>query len=326
MAHKIFITRKISDQGVRELFEHGYDVVINEKDGALTKDELVKNLQQGGYHAVLTMPNDVIDADVCGAFGPQCKIIANYSATVDNIDLSAARTRNILVTNTPDIPAESAAEYVCALMLAISRRVLEGDRIVRKGAFIEWSPLALLGSGISKKIIGLAGLDAVAKNVAARVFQGFGMSIVYFDTVRDEAFEKEYKAVYCKSMSDVFVQADFVSVHLFKNKNHQPIITETHIGGMKKSAYFINISNRTVVEEAALVRALRGGLIQGAALDLSEKEQDIDTGFASLENVILTPGIASATVEAREKMSHIAASNIIEALSGRMPPNVVAIQ
>lgn len=322
---KIFITRAVPHRGIDIFREKGYEVTVGPDDRVLSKAELIESLKAGGYDAVLCLLTDGIDEEVLEAAGKQCKIFANYAAGFDNIDLKAASARAILVTNTPGALTDTVAEHTFALILAIAHRIAEADRFTRAGKYKGWEPMLLLGTDISKKILGIVGLGRIGSRVAHHAVRGFGMKVIYYDVARNEAFEKEFGAVFRENADDVFREADFVSLHVPLLPATRHLADARRISLMKKTAYLINTSRGPIVEEAALVAALRDGVIRGAALDVYENEPAFAPGLAELENVILTPHIASATEETRQAMSELAAKNIIEALEGRTPPNLVKI-
>lgn len=322
-AQKIYITRKIL-QIAEDLFkEKGYVVTVNPDDRVLTTPELVGALKKDTYDAVLCLLTDKINAAVFDAAGKQCKLFANYAVGFDNIDLAAARDRNIMITNTPGVLSETVAEHTFALMLAIAHRITEGDRLTRAHKYKGWGPMLLLGTDLSGKTIGILGLGRIGSLVAHHAARGFGAKIIYYDVKRNEQFEKDYDAHYYTTVESLLPDADFVSIHV-------PLLPETHhlmnaerLQMMRSSAYLINTSRGSVVDEFALAHALKNGVIRGAAIDVFENEPQIEKQLLELDNVILTPHIASATEATRSKMAEIAAKNIIEALEGRIPPNVV---
>jgi len=323
---KIYVTRKIPESGIGLLKQAGHEVVVSEKDGVLTKDELITALKGQPYDAVLCLLTDKIDGEVFDAAGKQCKIFANYAVGFDNVDLAAARERGMVITNTPGILTNTVAEHTFALLLAIAHRVSEADRFTRAGKYQGWGPLLLLGSDVSGKTLGIVGLGRIGARVAHHAVRGFGMNIVYFDVKRDEQFEKDYNAVYKQSVDELLPEADFVSIHVPLLDSTRHVMNDATFNLMKRNAYLINTSRGPIVEEEALLRALRAKTIQGAALDVFEHEPKFDPLLAELDNLILTPHIASATVETREKMSQVAAQNLIEALQGHIPPNIVQAQ
>ncbi|NUQ57314.1 MAG: D-glycerate dehydrogenase [Candidatus Paceibacter sp.] len=322
---KIYITRNIPGQGIKMLQDKGYEVDINPKDRVLAKDELIKILKKKQYHAVLCLLTDKIDGEVMDA-APNAKIFANYAVGFDNIDIEAAKKRGVMVSNTPDVLNEAVAEHAVALMLAVGHRIPEADVFTRKGKYKGWTPTLLLGNGLFGKTVGIVGLGRIGSRAAHMVSNGFGAKVVYYDIRRNESFEKEFPtgAIEFKaSIDEVLREADFVSLHLPLNEVTRKIIDTEKLKLMKPSAFLINTSRGPIVDELALVEALKNKTIKGAALDVFENEPKLANGLAKLENIVLTPHIASATEEVRGKMSEMAARNIIEAVEGRIPPNLI---
>ncbi len=316
----------------------GYEVTVYPEDRTPSKEELIKLLKKGHYDAVLCNLDDKIDAEVLDAAGKQCKIFANYAVGFDNIDLKAAENRGITITNTPGVLTDTVAEHTFALILAIAHRIAEADRFVRAGKFKEWAPMLLLGHDVSRKTLGVIGLGRIGSRVAHHAVKGFDMKVIYHDTKRNLEFEKGFsevglpagsptspRAEFLENVDDIFKEADFISIHVPLLSTTRHLVDARRLSLMKKTAYLVNTSRGPVVDEKALVEALKGGVIKGAALDVFENEPKLSPGLAELENVILTPHIASATEETRQAMSELAAKNIIEALEGRTPPNLVKI-
>ncbi len=326
MAIKIFVTEKIPDRGIVNLQKQGYEVVVSEKDGPLTKEELIAALSGKEYNAVLSLLTNKIDGEIFSAAGNQCKIFANFAVGYDNVDLLEARERDIYITNTPDVLTETVAEHTFGMMIALAHRMSEGDRLMRKGLYKAWGPMLLLGDDISGKTLGVVGLGRIGVRVAHHAARGFEMNIVYYDIKRNEQFEKDYGATFAPTVEDLLPKADFVSIHVPLLESTQHLMNDARLKMMKRTAFLINTARGPIVEEEALYRALREKTIAGAALDVYEKEPKIDPLFFELENILLTPHIASATIETRQKMSEIAANNIIEALAGRVPPNIVVVK
>lgn len=329
----VFITRRIPNRGIELLKENGHEVVVNPEDRVLSKQELIAALRDGTYDAVLCLLTDKIDAEVLDAAGKQCKIFANYAVGFDNIDVKAASEKGILITNTPGVLTDSVAEHAFALLLAIARRIPESDRFSRAGKYHGWAPELLLGSDVSGKTLGIIGLGRIGSRVAHHAAKGFDMRVLYYDVKRNEDFEKELgvdsagspQAEFRQSPEDIFREADYISIHV-------PLLPETHhlvnadrLKLMKPTSYLINTSRGPIVDEAALRDALKAGTIKGAAIDVWEHEPKLTPGLADLENIVITPHTASATEETRQKMSEVAAKNIIEALAGREPPNPVRL-
>lgn len=321
--YKIFVTRRIPETGIEKLRARGYEVTVSPHDRVLAKEELVAELKKDRYDAVLCLLTDKIDADVFDAAGEQVKIFANYAVGFDNIDVDTARERGIVVSNTPDVLTDSVAEHTFALMLAIMHRVAEADRFTRAGKYTGWAPMLLLGTDLSRKTIGIIGLGRIGARVAHHAARGFDAKIIYHDLKRNDAFEQESGAEYKEQLEDLLCEADVVSIHVPLLDSTRHLINAEHLAQMKPTAYLVNTSRGPVIDETALVKTLRAGTIKGAALDVYENEPELTPGLAELENVILTPHIASATEETRSKMSELAAENIIAALEGRKAPNAV---
>lgn len=311
---KVFITRKIPDAGIKLLKQAGFQVSVSQFDGVIPRDELLKKVK--GADAILSLLTDKMNADVMDAAGPQLKVIANYAVGIDNINLDDAAQRNITITNTPGVLTESVAELAFALMISAARRIPESDQFTRKGKFKGWAPMMMLGSELHHKTLGILGLGRIGSAVAERAFFGFKMKIIYYDVKRNEEFEQKFQAEY-RGLPGLLRDADFISVHV-------PLIPETkHLIGknefkiMKKTAYLVNTSRGPVIDEAALVDALKKNRIAGAGLDVYENEPKLTPGLKDLPSVVLTPHTGSATIETRSAMSELAAKNIVEVLNGQ---------
>ena len=273
--------------------------------------------------ALLSILTDKIDADVMEAGLPTLKVVANYAVGYDNIDVNSAKAKNIIVTNTPGVLTETVAEHTFALILSIAHRIAESDKFTRDGKYHAWGPELLLGTNIAGKTLGVVGLGRIGTRVAHHAVKGFGMKVVYTDLKANPEFEKEFSAVFADSIDTLLPQSDFVSIHVPMNEANRHLINAERLGKMKKLAYLINTSRGPIVDELALATALKDGVIAGAALDVYEFEPKITPGLIELSNVILTPHTASATLETRNKMAVMAATNIVEALNGKTPPNLV---
>jgi glyoxylate reductase len=324
---KIYITRQIPGQGITLLKRKGYQIKISPHDRVLKKTELIRNIK--GIDALYCLLTDKIDGQIMDAAGPQLKIIANYAVGFDNIDLDAAKERGIMVSNTP-VPevSESVAEHALALMMSLAHRIVEVDKYTRAGKYHGWSPSLLLGTDIIAKTIGIVGLGRIGHALVRRLAQGFKVKILYSDIRRDPAFERRYQAKRV-TLPTLLKQADFISLHVPLLPSTRHLISFKQLNLMKKTAFLINTSRGPVVDELALVKALIKRQIAGAALDVFECEPLIDCNprdtyeLRKLSNVILTPHTASATIESRQAMSVAGAKNIIAALSGKKPPNLV---
>lgn len=313
---KVFVTREIPSSGINLLKDKGYEVVVSPQDGVISREDLLVGVK--GADAVLSILTDKIDGEVLDAVGPQLKIVANYAVGYNNLDLSAAKQRNVVLTNTPGVLTNTVAEHTFSLMMAIAHRVCEGDRLTRAGKFIGWGPMMLLGNDICGKTLGILGLGRIGAKVAEMGVNGFEMKVLYYDVKRNEEFEKQTGAEY-REINDLLKESDFVSIHVPLLPETQHLLNMDRLAMMKKTAYLINTSRGPVVDEKALVEALKDGVIRGAALDVFEEEPKLAPGLAELENVIITPHIASATEETRGAMSELAAKNIIAVLEGQEP-------
>lgn len=315
---KVFITRKIPEIGIKSLQEKGYDVVVSSFDGVLPREELIQSVR--GVDAILSLLTDKIDGEVMDAAGPQLKIVANYAVGFDNINLEDAKKRKIFATNTPDVLTDTVAEHTFALMISIAHRVVEGDKFMRAGRYKGWEPMLLLGTDMMKKTLGIIGLGRIGGRVAYIGARGFDMKVMYYDVKRNEEFEKQHNAVFA-SIDDILKQADFITLHVPLLPATKHLMNEEKFNLMKPTAYLVNTSRGPVIDENALVAALKEGKIKGAALDVFENEPETAPGLSELDNAVITPHIASGTKETRDDMAKTAVNNIIEALEGRTPPN-----
>ncbi len=321
---KIFVTRQIPDNGIALLREKGFTVDISPKNRPLAKRELIKILRKGSYDGVLSLLTDTIDAAVMDA-APRVMIFANYAIGFNNFDLAAAKERGVVLTNTPGGGAERVAEHAFALLLALSCRVVEGDALVRRGKYKGWDPLLLHGTNLAGKTLGIIGTGRIGADVAHRAKNGFLMQVVYYDIVRNEKLETDFGATFYPTVEEVLRVADAVSLHVPLSDATHHLINRERLALMKKTAYLVNTSRGAVIDEAALVDALKNGVIAGAGLDVFEYEPRLAKGIAKLPNVVLTPHIASATAEARRAMSRLAAENLIAFFNGKTPPNIIHI-
>lgn len=316
---KIFITREIPEIGINLLKEKGWEVKVGPEE-IISRPELLDGVQ--GADAILSVLTEKIDKEVMKAAGEQLKIIANYAVGYDNIEIEEARKRGILVTNTPGILTEAVAEHTIALLLSAACRIVEGDRYTRAKKFNGWGPKLFLGADIHGKTLGIIGFGRIGSEVARRMRDGFDLKIIYHDIRRNEDLEKEYKIEY-REIDDLLREADFISLHTALTPETRHLINAERLKIMKPTAYLINTSRGAIIDEAALVEALRNKTIAGAALDVFENEPELAAGLIELENIVLTPHIASATKETRDKMAEMASQNIIAALEGKTPPNLV---
>lgn len=267
-----------------------------------------------GRAALVCLLTDRIDAALLDAAGSGLRIVANVAVGVDNIDIPAARERGIVVTNTPDVLTNAVAEFTWGLILAVTRRLTEADRFVRRGEWTGWSPDLLNGTELAGKRLGIVGAGRIGRAVAARA-PAFGMDVVF--TRRGAASEIDGRPAL--SLDEVLVTSDVVSVHAPLTSATRHLIDRHTLGRMKSTAYLINTARGPVVDEEALVVALETGALAGAALDVFEREPAIHPGLLQLENVVLAPHLGSSTRETRTAMAELAARNVFRVLRGQRP-------
>lgn len=319
----VFITRAIPDAGIRLLQNAGYDLDIYAGPDAIPQPELLRRVK--GCDAILSLLTDRMDAAVFDAAGPALKVIANYAVGFDNVDLDAAKKRGIIVTNAPAPEvSETVAEHTFAFIMTLAHRIVEADAYSRAEKYAGWSPTLLLGVDVKGKTLGVVGLGRIGQAVAERAVKGFGMRCMYSGPHRNEPFEKEFGAEYA-SLEKLLEAADFVTIHVPLLPSTRHLISTAEFTQMKPTAFLINTSRGPIVDEKALLRALRTKRIAGAALDVYECEPHLDCDLTdklelkSFPNVVLTPHTASATIEARQAMSRLAAKNISAVLAGQPP-------
>jgi lactate dehydrogenase-like 2-hydroxyacid dehydrogenase len=318
MKPKVFVSRMIPQEGL-DIVLAACDAEVNTGDIPLSHEELSAKVR--GKDGLLCLLTDEIDDSILAA-GSQLKVVANVAVGFNNIDMPAATSRKIMVTNTPGVLDDTTADFAWCLLLASARRLVEADRYTRAGKYAGWGIMLLCGEDIYEKTLGICGLGRIGRGVAKRA-KGFDMKILYTDAVRAPAeVERELGAQYVDKET-LFREADFVTVHVPLLPETQHYVSEKELKLMKKTAHLVNASRGPVVDEAALLQALRERWIAGAGLDVYEDEPKITPGLIALDNVTLAPHIASASVETRLKMAVMAATNLVEALQGRRPPNLV---
>jgi glyoxylate reductase len=318
---KVVVTRQIPETGIEILKKAGFEVSVSSKDGVLTRDELKEFVK--GADAILSLLTDKIDAEILEAAGPQLKIVANYAVGYDNIKVDDCKSKNVIVTNTPGVLTETVAEHAIGLLFAVAQNIPQADKYTREGKFVGWGPMLFLGTDIRNKTIGIIGLGRIGLEMVKRLKDGFGVNFIYYDLKRNEAAEKEF-GVQFVSLEDLMKTSDFVSIHVPLTPETKHLIGEKELRLMKKTAYLINTSRGAVIDEIALVKILQEKIIAGAGLDVYENEPKLSEGLAELDNVVLLPHIASASIGTRSKMSEMAATNIVEVLSGKSPVNPIS--
>lgn len=328
MTFHVFATRDIPDEGLKMLRANKkVSLEIYEKDRQIPRKELLKRVK--GKDIILSILTEKMDAEVFDAAGSQLKMVANYAVGFDNVDLTEAKQRGIVVSNTPgELISESVAEHTIALMFALAHRICEGDRYTRAGKYKSWGPKLLLGTDFFGKTVGIVGTGRIGSGVVQRLRDGFNMKILYNDLKRNIELEQTTGAKFRK-LDDLLKQSDFVSLHVPLLPSTYHLISTRQLRLMKSTAFLVNTARGPIVDETALLRALRDKQIAGAGLDVFECEPLIDCNprdsleLRKMENVVLTPHTASATEETRQEMSRIAAKNILAFIAGKKPPNAV---
>jgi len=316
---KVFITRQIPEKGIKLLKDKGFEVEVG-PEGKIKREELLEKVK--GVEAILSVLTEKIDKEVMEAAGEQLKVIANYAVGYNNVDVKEAKKKNIVVTNTPGVLTNAVADHAAAFLLTAACRLIEADKYTKEGKYKAWGPKLLLGGDIYSRTLGIIGLGRIGRAVASRMKNGFKMKVIYHDVHRNEELEQKEGYEY-KEINDLLKEADFISLHTALTKETKHLINKERLEMMKSSAYLINTSRGPVIDEKALVEALKEKKIAGAALDVFENEPELSPGLADLDNIVLAPHIASATLETRDKMAEMAANNVIAVLEGKEPLNPV---
>lgn len=314
----VYVTRLIPQENI-EALRTEFDVEVNTEDRALSPAELKERVR--GKAAVVSLLTDEITADVLDAAGPQCRIVANYAVGFNNFDLAAATQRKVVLTNTPGVLDDATATHTFTLLLAMARRIAEADRFVRAGEWRGWAPMFFVGLDVDGRTLGIAGLGRIGRNVARKA-RGFDMRIIYNDVRRDAPFEAESGAEFVDKET-LLRDSDFLTLHVPLVPETRHFIGAAELAKMKRTAVLINASRGPVIDEKALVDALREKRIFGAGLDVYENEPALEPGLAELDNAIIVPHIASATPATRINMGKIVVANIRNVLSGRPPDTCV---
>ncbi len=316
---RVYVARRIPGPGL-ELVRREADVTVWPTDEVPPpRDVLIQ--EAAASDGIISLLTDRIDGQLLDA-APRLRVVSNYAVGFDNIDVGAATSRGVVITNTPGVLTETVADFTMALMLATARRVVEGDKFTRAGRWKSWEPMLLLGPDVYGATLGLVGFGRIGASVARRA-RGFGMRILYYDVVRRQDLESELGIEFA-SFEDVLRQADFVSVHTPLTPETRHLISGPQFRLMKKTAVLVNTARGPIVDPDALYQALSSGQIWGAGLDVFEVEPvPKDHPLLTLENIIVVPHIASASVETRTKMANMAVENLLAALAGRKPPHLV---
>lgn len=314
---RVIVTRRWHRAVEKALLEK-FDTQLNEDDHSMSVAELQEALQNAD--AVLPTVCDKLSAEVLGADNIRAKILGSNGVGFNHIDLEAAKAAGLTVTNTPEVLTDCTADLAMTLLLMVARRSGEGERHVRAKDWSGWRPTHMMGTSVTGKTLGLIGMGRIARAVSARAANGFGMKIIFYDPFPPRPEDLGgLKATQCQSSDEVFAQADFVSLHCPGGKETYHLIGAEAFAAMKPGAFLINTARGDVVEESALISALKSGQIAGAGLDVYEKEPSISDELLEMENVVLLPHLGSATMETREAMGMRVVENVEAFFAGNTP-------
>ena len=315
---RVMISRALPEEVIARARSRA-DVDLHAGDKPLSKTELIARVKD--REGLVCLITDTIDSSVFESC-PGLKVVSNVAVGFNNIDVAAATKRGVVVTNTPDVLTETTADFAWTLLMATARRLVEADRYVRDGKFTQWEYMVLLGGDAHDKTLGIIGFGRIGRAMARRAL-GFNMRVLYQDAVAaDPATERELRATRTDTAT-LLRDSDFVSIHTPLLPDTRHLINAQSLRTMKKTAYLVNASRGPVVDEAALVQALKEGWIAGAGLDVFEEEPKVHPGLMGLSNVVLAPHIASASSDTRIKMAALAVDNCLAVLEGQTPPTPV---
>jgi glyoxylate reductase len=297
-----------------------FDADVWEGDQAMPRDRLLDRIR--GKVGAITLLTEKVDAELLDAAGETLKIVANYAVGFDNIDVEECTRRGVLATNTPEVLTETTADTAWSLLMAAARRVPEGDRFLRSRTPWIWGPEMMLGQDVHGKVLGIVGFGRIGQAVARRG-KGFGMSVLYYDVFRPSSdVERVLNAEY-RDLDELLAQVDLISIHVALTPETRHLFGPEQFRKMKPTAVLVNTSRGPVINEAALVEALRAGELFAAGLDVFENEPEVHPGLLGLDNAVVIPHLGSATVETRDAMGMLAVENVTAALEGRRPPTLL---
>ncbi len=319
--HKVIVTRRWPESVERVLADE-FDAVLNKDDKPFSAEQLRSAL--GEADALLPTVTDKIDASVLDVSEPRARILANYGVGYSHIDVAAAKSRGISVTNTPEVLSECTADLTLTLMLMTARRAGEGEREVRAGNWSGWRPTHMLGAKLSGKTLGIVGFGRIGQKVAERAHFGFGMKIIAFDSMSlNKSVLSRYEGEGAVTLEELLGRADFVSLHCPGGDSNRDLMNRERLAMMKPESFLINTARGEIVDEKALAEALSNGTIAGAGLDVYAREPQITPALAACENAVLLPHLGSASLETREAMGMRVLENLRAFLAGERPRDLV---
>ena len=312
----VVVTGRVPQPGIDLLHAAGHHVVAWDEPTPISRAELLRRV--AGADVIMSLLTERIDAELLDAAGPQLQAVCNVAVGYNNIDVPACRERGVIATNTPGVLTDATADIAMALILMATRRLAEGERLIRSGEPWQWGMFMMLGTSIQGARLGVVGMGQIGAALARRA-KAFGMSVAYSNRKPcDAALSTELDATYL-SLDELLATSDVVSLHCPYSPDTHHLISTPQLQAMKRSAYLINTARGPVVDEAALVHALEAGHIAGAGLDVFEKEPEVHAGLLSSDDVVLIPHLGSATVETRTAMATLAARNALDVLAGSGP-------
>ena len=315
---RVFVSRRLPGDAV-DVLRRSVEVELWEGELPPPREVMLKEARRSD--GLLTLVTDGIDAPLLD-LAPGLRVVSNFAVGFDNIDIQAATARGVIVTNTPGVLTETTADFTWALLMAAARRVVEGDRFTREGRWKTWDPGLLLGADIYGATLGIVGLGQIGVEVARRA-TGFGMTILYYDVRRNEQAEREYGPTFVP-LDELLARSDFVTLHVLLSPETHHLMNATAIAKMKRGAILVNAARGQVVDGAALYDALQSGQLAAAALDVTEIEPiAMEDPLLTVPNLIVTPHIASGSFATRARMATLAVENLLAALNGARPPNLV---
>lgn len=319
---KVLVTRRLPGQSLKKMIRI-CQMEIWKEDRVMPRAKFFEKVK--GKDGLLCLLTDKIDEKAFDAAGKNLRIVANYAVGYNNIDVEEATKRGIMITNTPGVLTETTADLAWSLLMTRARRIAEGDKFVRAKKYKGWAPELLLGKDVYGKTLGIVGLGRIGQAMARRA-GGFGMKVIYTDIKRLEGIEKvlkKYVKIRYVKLETLLKKSDFITLHVTLGPATHHLIGKKEFQIMKKSAILVNASRGPVIDEKALVWALKTGQIYGAALDVFEKEPEVEPELLTMDKVVLVPHLGSASIETRVKMADIAVENLIAGLRGKVPPNIV---
>ncbi len=313
---KVFVTRRIPETGIK-LLEKYFDLKIRNREDAIPVEELKEEIKS--CDAIITMLSDKIDGGILDS-APNLKIVSNFAVGYDNVEVPEATKRGIVVGNTPDVLTQSTAEHALALIMAITKRIVEGDMVMREDSFPGWGPMYMLGTELLNKTVGIIGFGRIGQRLGEMMKSAFNCEILYYDSVEMNNKINAKKT----ELNELLEKSDIVSLHVPLSEKTRHFMGEEQFKKMKRTSYLINTARGPVVDEEALLKALQDNVIKGAAIDVFEKEPRRLSGLEKCKNIVMTPHTASATEESRSQMAVVAAKNIIGVLiEGEEPVSIL---